>query len=592
MNFKRFHESKNLLNPVPYKEGYYINENGIEVAATGLFNIWSHSVSQNQTYTISVNESLSGSMVRAHAYNNGIWLELMNSTGVQNLPMTFTTPANCNEIRISATSSATGHLMLNTGSEALPYEPYSSEVWHDIPHYIHNTSTDTITTPADIYANDTTATVGLKGQMEQSGTPSPTTPIQPSECGERTGNLFDYKSVYSSYINANGDIATTANNITSWNSIPQEWVGKTITISCYIKSIDASFVIVQGQVDNSYITGNAIYSGQTGYTEITITPVSTSDRWRISYGSGTVNVVINQVMAEESSTRTAYQPYGYKIPILSGGTTTNVYMGEVQSTRKIYKMAFDGTENITSVSIGTGLAFLYIPEKTPNKWSTADNIVSSHFKSEYANNDGNIYFTANRMVMINLSCATVEEFKQYLADQYAAGTPVCVWYVLATPETAVVNEPLRKIGDYADTVSGITIPTIAGANTISVDTTLQPSEVTVNYKGWHPVQSVHEAVQSNNLFNPEHHITIENVDYIGDIYPANKYRINNVSNSPCYYKIGESGTTGTVNPTTNIYLNANDVVYVWCSVNSNKKIGLTEGSTVKEYEPYGIIWNP
>lgn len=64
------------------------------------------------------------------------------------------------------------NIMLNLGSTPLPYEPYSPEVWHDTPHYIHNTSTDTITTlPADIYPTDTTATVGLKGQAsQQSGT--------------------------------------------------------------------------------------------------------------------------------------------------------------------------------------------------------------------------------------------------------------------------------------------------------------------------------------------------------------------------------------------------------------------------------------
>lgn len=95
--------------------------------------------------------------------------------------------------------------------------------------------------------------------------------------------------------------------------------------------------------------------------------------------------------------------------------------------------------------------------------------------------------------------STVSDFKAYLAAQYAAGTPVCVWYVLATPQTAVVNEPLRKIGDYADEVSGITIPTIAGANTIDVDTTLKPSEVTVNYKGWHPITNVHE--HNNGAWN-------------------------------------------------------------------------------------------
>ena len=90
------------------------------------------------------------------------------------------------------------------------------------------------------------------------------------------------------------------------------------------------------------------------------------------------------------------------------------------------------------------------------------------------------------------TASTVAELKSYLATQYAAGTPVIIWYVLETPETAVVNEPLRKIGDYADTVSGITIPTIAGTNTIDVDTTLKPSEVSVNYKGWHPVSALHK----------------------------------------------------------------------------------------------------
>ena len=90
------------------------------------------------------------------------------------------------------------------------------------------------------------------------------------------------------------------------------------------------------------------------------------------------------------------------------------------------------------------------------------------------------------------SYSTIADFKSYLQQQYAAGTPVTVWYVLATSTTGIVNEPLRKIGTYADEVSGISIPTTAGANTLSVDTTLQPSEVTAMYKGWHPVADVHE----------------------------------------------------------------------------------------------------
>ena len=82
---------------------------------------------------------------------------------------------------------------------------------------------------------------------------------------------------------------------------------------------------------------------------------------------------------------------------------------------------------------------------------------------------------------------TLENWKSYLAAQYAAGTPVTVWYVLAEPETAVVNEPLMKIDGYADTVSmeqaGVSIPTNNGSTVIDYDGTLKPSEMYIKYLG-------------------------------------------------------------------------------------------------------------
>ena len=96
--------------------------------------------------------------------------------------------------------------------------------------------------------------------------------------------------------------------------------------------------------------------------------------------------------------------------------------------------------------------------------------------------------TGNNSITIRISdtiATTLEAFKTYLQQQYAAGTPVTIWYVLATETTGMVNEPIRKIGDYADTVSGITIPTITGKDTFDVLTTLKPSEVSLSYTGWH-----------------------------------------------------------------------------------------------------------
>lgn len=91
------------------------------------------------------------------------------------------------------------------------------------------------------------------------------------------------------------------------------------------------------------------------------------------------------------------------------------------------------------------------------------------------------------MTIINLMCGkNYNEEKAVYNIEYANGTPVTIWYVLAEPTTGIVNEPLRKIGDYADTISyeqaGVQIPTLHGNTVIDVDTTLKPSEMYIKYK--------------------------------------------------------------------------------------------------------------
>ena len=188
----------------------------------------------------------------------------------------------------------------------------------------------------------------------------------------------------------------------------------------------------------------------------------------------------------------------YKIPISSASTTTPVYLGEVETTRRIRKLVLTGEE---AIEIKSGNARWYIPiadMKTPTNTSVIE-WYCSHYQAvansaSWTSYDYMIsWSTADSGTSIGLRIrdidfltgVTVSDFKTYLQQQYAAGTPVTVWYVLATEETAVVNEPLMKIGDYADTVSGITVPTITGEDSFDVETTLKPSEVTLAYTGWH-----------------------------------------------------------------------------------------------------------
>ena len=184
----------------------------------------------------------------------------------------------------------------------------------------------------------------------------------------------------------------------------------------------------------------------------------------------------------------------YKIPISSTGQTNNIYLGEVPTTRKIKKLVLTGTENFSN-QYGTNLFSVVIQ---PLGKISFFNSYCTHYKYNpvqsglNANTQNGEYAlqvqsTQTLLAVKDVTYASPEDFKTYLAAQYAAGTPVTVWYVLATEETAVVNEPLMRVGDYADTVSkaqaGVAIPTNNGSTTVNVETTLKPSEVYIKYMG-------------------------------------------------------------------------------------------------------------
>lgn len=191
----------------------------------------------------------------------------------------------------------------------------------------------------------------------------------------------------------------------------------------------------------------------------------------------------------------------YKIPISSGGATTPVYLGEVQTTRNVKKLVLTGDTPITNYAGGsTGIGFSVqgigmLGSRTFGRCShfrtQATGVGSTVDGVTFGINNTVIYFTFSQNSVSTYNLSDITSIKQFLAQQYSAGTPVTVWYVLSTPTTDIVNEPLMKIGDYADEVSGTSIPTTDGANTVSVDTTIQPSEVSINYHGWH-MGAVHE----------------------------------------------------------------------------------------------------
>ena len=180
----------------------------------------------------------------------------------------------------------------------------------------------------------------------------------------------------------------------------------------------------------------------------------------------------------------------YKIPISSANTTTPVYLGEVETTRKIKKLVLTGEENFNT---DTYLRFSIFIGDIKTSTSRTGHSYCSHYEclyhaEPYDNDWNNVYYqSGGTLYLHDRRFDTVTAFKSYLAQQYATGTPVTVWYVLAEPTTGIVNEPLMKIGNYADTLSksqaGVSIPTNNGSTTVDVDTTVKPSEVYIKYMG-------------------------------------------------------------------------------------------------------------
>lgn len=352
--------------------------------------------------------------------------------------------------------------------------------WVSGSYGIMETATDTITTlPTVIYPTITTATVGLKGNTVQSTTPSPDNPIMPQGTGERTGNLFDDFDIVGQVPSvSNGNLVNYTNGACT-DLI--ELSSGLLVLSIYETMVVYVFLY---DTNKSFLGWVNLSSAGTQTTQ-QITNYENAKYARVRTDNYSAYLNEKKIMLNTGSTALPYESYGIKTPISSANTTTPIYLGEVQTTRKVKKLVLDGTE---SWSEGASNYYIFINvsgrDGIPN--STA---LSTHSESGVVvNNNGTALFF-KKSVFVHSSLA---DFKTYLQQQYAAGTPVTVWYVLATEKTAVVNEPLMKIGDYADEVSNISIPVTAGGDTLSVETTVQPSGITATYKGWHPVADVHE----------------------------------------------------------------------------------------------------
>lgn len=203
---------------------------------------------------------------------------------------------------------------------------------------------------------------------------------------------------------------------------------------------------------------------------------TTSEKTKyIVFNIAKFNIDIAQL--EKGSTATPYEPYHEPIttPIY---LPTPLYSGEVlrsDGSREVKwgKIVLTGEEKITFVgTAGTSYRYDFVNIKTISQIKYArKNSKITHFEQcDMPTIDvvGYDWHGASFYLIIITTQSTINKFKDWLKSQYEAGTPVTVWYQLATPTTETVTVPQ--------------IPTLNGTTVIDVDTAVKPTEMYAKYK--------------------------------------------------------------------------------------------------------------
>ena len=176
--------------------------------------------------------------------------------------------------------------------------------------------------------------------------------------------------------------------------------------------------------------------------------------------------------AEDGSTATDYEPY------YDGGTATaemllsigdytdvqEILSGDV--TRKVGVKVFDGTENWTWSASG----FVYLPISDAALATDINSgIICTHLSytsAAWASGDGIRWNAVGTNIILakKTGVSSADDWKQWVADQYAAGTPVIIVYPLATATTeSVTGQPMSVVKDITMTQE-ITQASMTGLN--------------------------------------------------------------------------------------------------------------------------------
>ena len=322
----------------------------------------------------------------------------------------------------------------------------------------------------------------IVGNTVQNGTPDPTLPIPVQGVGDRTANLFDIEK------------QTVNNRTVTLLDLGEDKNYPSISIvfefsNAIAGNKNAAFIdLLEDSGTHHYIALKALRLSSTGSADSFPLDEIVNDTYYASFTNLSFRYIKMFLYTETycyfsqgdiktaiyDTNRTDYEPYGYKIPVSCGSTTQTVYLdkplyGTGANLDYLQRLAdgsgvehrawgvyvFDGSEEWNKGNYPPTGGYQFFTPK-PSDISDTTYWLTTHFKNKNGLNGSAFgsYLSLYPESSILPENATANDFKNWLAAQYAAGTPVTVIYQLATqtdtpiPKGKSYGENLTKVDDY------------------------------------------------------------------------------------------------------------------------------------------------
>lgn len=427
----------------------------------------------------------------------------------------------------------------------------------------------------------------MYGQSVQDGEPTPDNPIEVVSVGEKTKNLIEYpyldtsKTLNGLTFIDNGDGTITVNGIaeanTTFNIATKKtsiWDGiipnETYTLSV---DVDGEYTGNISYVCNYYPEGSSSYTGWlSSAINKTVTKACPTDIAGIRsyiyiYAGAVLDNITIKPQLEKGEIATPYEPYGkYKIPVTVSGknlfdidkldtiggitknedgsiTVSGYPSGTAKTLRKLCPYLKSGKTARLSMNTN-GYSHIYLKNSKASVeqyWSTSSKKVIT---DELL--DSNVYFYRQTSAQGggNATISNIQIEEGEVATEYEP-------YVEPVTTNIYLDEPLRKVGDYADYIdfeSGKVVRNVVfhifnGGENITL-----PSGIIEGYTPFRYIKNDWEAV----------------LPFVCNYYPYNNTTYNQISGKECLAKY---------------YANATQMFFI----TSNERIPLNDTTVFKNW---------